>query len=126
MPGEPSSSRDGKKVGNVSQLDLKSLRFPGDFRRVLNEGRRYRSGSIVIVRSLGRTGQPRLGLVVARSAGGAVTRNRIKRRLRHACRTLPFEPGMDYVIIASRQVASMPYQELVGWLERAVTRVGDG
>jgi ribonuclease P protein component len=124
-PGGPSSSRAGKKVGNVSPPDLESLRSPGDFRKALAEGRRYRCESIVLVRSLGRDGSPRLGLVVAKSAGSAVIRNRIKRRLRHACRRLRFEPGTDYVIIASRPVAHVPYPKLVGWIERALRGVGD-
>ena len=121
----PSSNRDGKKAGNVSPPDLESLRSRDEFRRVLSQGRRYRSGGIVVVRSLGRPGRPRVGLIVGKSSGGAVTRNRIKRRLRHVYRNLPLKPGTDYVIIGSRQVATVSHRELVGWLQRAVTEVDD-
>ena len=67
-----------------------------------------------------RAGPPRVGLVVAKSAGNAVTRNRIKRRLRHIVRTLPLKPGIDYVIIGASQVAEVSHPQLVGWLERAL------
>jgi ribonuclease P protein component len=73
-----------------------------------------------MVQCSGGPGAPRVGLVVSKSTGQAVVRNRIKRRLRHALRTVQLEPGMDYVIIASSQVADAPHPQLLGWLERAV------
>jgi ribonuclease P protein component len=58
--------------------------------------------------------------VVSKSTGDAVTRNRIKRRLRHSLRAVQLKPGMDYVIIGNSQVADAPHPQLVGWLERAM------
>jgi ribonuclease P protein component len=48
------------------------------------------------------TEEPRLGLAVPRSVGGAVVRNRIKRQLREAWRTLlgDVPRGRDYVLVA--------------------------
>jgi ribonuclease P protein component len=47
-------------------------------------------------------GEPRLGLAVPRSVGSAVSRNRIKRQLREAWRSLleQVPPGKDYVLVA--------------------------
>jgi ribonuclease P protein component len=73
-----------------------------------------------MVQCPGLAGPPRVGLVVSKSAGNAVTRNRIKRRLRHIVRTLPLKPGIDYVIIGASQVAEVSHPQLVGWLERAL------
>ena len=70
----------------------------------------------------GRPGAARLGLAVS-AAGGAVTRNRVKRRLRHAVRELELQPGMDYVIIANREVAEAAYTRVRGWLGRALEEV---
>ncbi len=121
----PFSNRVAKKAGSVSPPDLESLRSSPDFRRVLNEGKRYRSGGLVVVASSEHPGPTRYGLVVSKSSGNAVTRNRIKRRLRHCIRSMQVEPGHDYVIIASKQVADVPHTRLVGWLERAMTGLAD-
>ncbi|MGH8946686.1 MAG: ribonuclease P protein component [Acidimicrobiia bacterium] len=121
MPGAPSSRRVVTRGGSVSRSDPESLRFTPDFRRVLRTGSRSRQGAIVVVRSPGRPGAPRVGLVVSRSVGEAVRRNRIKRRLRHAVRAIQLESDMDYVIIASGPVADAPFPEVVQWLERALS-----
>ncbi|MFB3043889.1 MAG: ribonuclease P protein component [Acidimicrobiia bacterium] len=90
----------------------------------MTKGKRSRKGGIVMVGSPGQPGPPRLGLVVSKGSGNAVTRNRIKRRLRHAARELQLQPGMDYVIIASSQVAEVEYTQVQGWLDRALEGVG--
>jgi ribonuclease P protein component len=61
-----------------------------------------------------------VGLVVSKSSGGAVTRNRIKRRLRHAIVGKALQPGMDYVIIANREVSEAPFAQIETWLSRAL------
>lgn len=74
----------------------------------------------MLIELSGEPGVPRVGLVVSKSAGSAVRRNRIKRRLRHTLREMPLEPGTDYVIIAENQVAEVPQGQLTGWLRRAL------
>lgn len=73
----------------------------------------------------GQNGPPRVGLVVSKSCGTAVKRNRIKRRLRSAARTVELQPGIDYVIIANPQVADAPFDRLTGWLSRAVDSIAE-
>ena len=73
-----------------------------------------------MVSSPGPTGPPRLGLLVSKRCGTAVTRNRIKRRLRSAARELELQPGTDYVIIATRQVDEAPFSKIGEWLRRAL------
>jgi ribonuclease P protein component len=78
-----------------------------------------------MVCSPGQPGTPRLGLLVSKRCGNAVTRNRIKRRLRSATGTVELKPGIDYVIIASGEVADVPFGRLIGWLRRALTESAD-
>ena len=125
VPAAPLSKRDVGRAESVSPPDLESLRSSQDFRKVLSNGRRQRQGAIVLVRSPGRPGPPRLGLVVSKSSGNAVTRNRIKRRLRHAVAELQLQPGTDYVIIANSQVADVSFAQIQGWLSRALQELGD-
>ena len=73
-----------------------------------------------MVTAPGSNGAVRVGLVVSRGSGGAVARNRIKRRLRHAIAGQQFKPGNDYVIIASPQVKEISFAELGTWIRHAL------
>lgn len=64
--------------------------------------------------------ETRIGLVVGKAVGGAVDRNRVKRRLRHALQHIPLEQAMDYVIIGDRQVVDAAFGELRHWLGDAI------
>ncbi len=68
----------------------------------------------------GRPDAFRYGLVVGRKVGGAVERNRIKRRIRHAIAEVSPPPGTDVVVIASKAVGRVEFAELVGWVSDAV------
>lgn len=74
---------------------------------------------MTVVAAPGRSGGPRVGLVVGKSVGNAVKRNRVKRRLRHAIRTISLEPDMDYVVIGGSGVIEARYRDLRNWLQRA-------
>ena len=68
---------------------------------------------------------PRVAFAVARRAGGAVVRNRIRRRLRAACRDLAVRdalPAGDYLLGAGPEAAARPWPELVADLEATVAR----
>lgn len=81
------------------------LRKSAEFRRVTSAGSR-RAGRHVILLQLRREdaseGPSRLGVTVSRKVGGAVERNRVKRRLRAWFRThrADFAAGTDFVVIA--------------------------
>jgi ribonuclease P protein component len=119
-PGVPPSRHVVAKVESGSLPEYETLRNPREFRRVLSAGNRVRSGGVVVAATTGGEELPRVGLVVSKGSGNAVTRNRIKRRLRHAVRELRLQPGMNYVIIANSQVATVPFERVVEWLRRAV------
>jgi ribonuclease P protein component len=65
----------------------------------------------------------RYGITASRKVGGAVQRNRAKRRLRAAAvAILPLSAraGHDYVLIARTATLSRPFAQLTGDLEKAV------
>ncbi|MFN0042671.1 MAG: ribonuclease P protein component [Alphaproteobacteria bacterium] len=71
----------------------------------------------------------RLGLTASRKVGGAVVRNRARRRLREAARAVLPErgrAGFDYVLIARRTTPSRPYALLLADLCAALAAIHRG
>jgi ribonuclease P protein component len=90
-----------------------------DFRRIVRTGRRRR-GSLVLAyaRPGGETGPLRMGVIVAKNVGGAVVRNRVRRRIKAVGWQLAHEvQGMDVVVRALPPAAGAPFAEI----EREVT-----
>lgn len=69
-------------------MSATSLTRARDFRRIQSTGRRARSNGVAVAALPGADarGPSRMGLAVGRRVGGAVVRNRVKRRLRHVVR----------------------------------------
>ena len=86
------------------------LRRPVDFKATLKRGVRVGRPTVVL-HATAIAGPPsRAGFVVSKSVGNAVTRNRVKRRLRHlmASRLDHDAPAMDVVVRALPPAASGP------------------
>ena len=68
----------------------------------------------------------RFGLSTGRRLGGAVVRNRVRRRLREALRVMTpsFQPGWDVLIIARPAIVETDHDTLVGALHRTLERGG--
>jgi ribonuclease P protein component len=67
-----------------------------------------------------------LGLTASKKVGGAVERNRARRRLREAARQLLPElgvPGVDYVLVARQQTPSAPWPALLDDVRNALIRL---
>jgi ribonuclease P protein component len=104
------------------------LRRRADFTATVRGGRRGSRGSLVVHLVIHNT-KPgpveqsvRAGFVVSRAVGGAVVRNRVRRRLRHLARerlaNLP--PGSSVVVRALPEAASRSYTELGFELDAAL------
>ncbi len=70
----------------------------------------------------------RVGLTVTKKVGGAVERNRIKRRLREALRVpgLATDASHDYVIVARRDALTVPFSGLVADLRKCFGDAASG
>jgi len=64
----------------------------------------------------------RYGLVTSKKVGGAVVRNRIKRRLREIAKRLPVQPGWDIVLVARPSIAGAEYQEIKEKIEELLAK----
>ena len=78
----------------------------------------------IVVQMLEREGEAiRAGFTATRKVGGAVVRNRAKRRMREAARALLPEfgrPGSDYVFVARGGTATRPWARLLDDVKSAL------
>ena len=69
----------------------------------------------------GENGLPQVGIVASRRVGGAVTRNRAKRRLREALKRVELRQDTAYVVVASPDTAGMGFDHLIHGLGDAIS-----
>ena len=100
------------------------LRLRKEFAVVYRKGR-AQSSHLLVVRVLPNDSQvSRFGFVVGKVVGGAVVRNRVKRRLREAARRLPMRDGFDIVVSARKPAADAGFDALYGALASLAGRAG--
>jgi ribonuclease P protein component len=90
------------------------------FLALQQQGRRARGGSLTVTWLAPLPGDlampPRVGFAVGKATGGAVVRNRVRRRLRAALRRLVAEdrlPAGTYLLGGGASLASMPWADLL-------------
>jgi ribonuclease P protein component len=66
----------------------------------------------------------RYGFSVGRRVGGAVVRNRVKRRLREILRLAPLKPGWDIIFIARPSAAVSDFAGLGKSVQGLLSRAG--
>jgi ribonuclease P protein component len=108
-----------------------TLKARADFLRVAAKGVRAAAPGLILQAAPGSAGEAvmRVGFTATRKLGGAVLRNRAKRRLRAVAANVLAKhgkPGTDYVLIARKGTAERPYSALVADLEMALRRVNRG
>jgi ribonuclease P protein component len=106
----PSPARPQPSVGLIGRV-----RGRATF-AALARAQRHAQGSITLrcIRGEG-TGAPRVAYGVGRRTGGAVARNRVRRRLRAAVRACAAQlaPGATYLVSAGPEAVKMSFTELV-------------
>jgi ribonuclease P protein component len=77
-------------------------------------------GGVTVVAAAGGARSPLVGVLAGKAVGGAVRRNRAKRRLREAVARAPLRGDCDYLVIAGEAVATAPFGVLTEWVAAAV------
>ena len=95
------------------------LRKTGDFKAVYTRGRSYVHPAMVVYVLKQEGDSARIGFSVSKKLGGSVDRNRIKRRLREASRSLlpRLTSGADVVVVARSASADSNASALAAVME---------
>jgi len=91
-----------------------SLCRNSEFQRLYRRGKSAVRPTLVMYAGKGRKEQIRLGITVGKKIGGAVCRNRAKRRIRELFRLTQTEikRGNDICIVARGRILTAPYDKL--------------
>lgn len=108
------------------------MRRSADFQQTVRRGARGGRPTLVVhVTTTTDPGPPVVGLVVSRAVGGAVVRNRVRRRLREIVRArLAVLPAGAHVVVRAQAAAASASfarleADLDAALDRALRRAGD-
>ncbi len=114
-------------AGVVKVLPVQSrLTSADDFRGCVRGGVRVGRPTLVLHARTTSSPPSRAGFVVSKAVGNAVTRNRVKRRLRHlVAEVLPASPSVDVVVRALPAAASGELRgDLTSAMEAALGKLG--
>jgi len=96
------------------------------FRALRQHGRRAGRGPLTVTwlpPAAGEAAPPRAGFAIGRSVGGAVVRNRVRRRLRAALREVQAGgrlPAGTYLLAGRAELADLPWPALVALVETTI------
>jgi ribonuclease P protein component len=116
----------GSEGGAKFPRSMRLLRH-SDFELVYKRGKRYFAADMtVFYLARGEGKAPRVGFTVAKVLGGAVERNRMRRRLREAVRLCRRElvAPVDLVINPKRSALTAAFSELENEISRAFEVIG--
>ncbi|HEV7520725.1 MAG TPA: ribonuclease P protein component [Candidatus Angelobacter sp.] len=114
LPDGPTVNETSKKVSQGFPRDARLLKH-ADFQVVYKEGRKHFSGNMkAFYRERESVAGPRVGFTVGKVLGGAVDRNRIRRRMRAAVRKHLCELAkpLDLVLHPRKSVLTLKFAEL--------------
>lgn len=135
---KPAEARSSAQAARLRFPKSARLQKHSDFERVYRHGRRYSLPNMAVfylrsteTRDTGNVvrSSVRVGFTVPRALGGAVQRNRIKRRMREAVRlALPHLTTLaaDVVINPRVTVAQIPFPELLAEVNQAFEAIEHG
>jgi ribonuclease P protein component len=129
---EPSGLRKPAKASGRGALGFppsSRILRSADYRTVYDKGIRVSGplfAAFCLARDAERESGARLGLTTPRALGGAVVRNRIKRRFREAFRLhrMEFGPQWDIVINPRRAALMAEFPEIERGLRKVIEKCG--
>jgi ribonuclease P protein component len=95
-----------------------------EFRRVRRTGKSYAHPLVLLIANRTKSEQYRHGVTASRSIGGAVKRNRAKRRMRSALQDFDLNPGWDLILVARPGLDEAPWDKLTRAIGNLLKKAG--
>jgi ribonuclease P protein component len=105
---------------------MERLRHRADFVAAAGGTKVPTAAFVLQARKRDDSGPVRVGFTVSRAVGGAVERNRVRRRLKEIVRlsaATGLSHGHDYVLIGRRAALSLPFEQISEDFKRALRRL---
>jgi len=128
LPARPAVKQTSNKVSQGFPRDARLLKH-ADFQVVYKQGRKHFSGNMTaFYRENQSIAGPRVGFTVGKVLGGAVDRNRIRRRMRSAVRNHLRELArpLDVVLHPRKSVLTLEFSQLDAEIMQVFTAVQRG
>jgi len=125
MPAGPAAA-SGSAPEPIGRPSVERLKKRADFLAAAAGPRVSGPAFVVQARDRADTGPPRVGFTVSKKVGGAVERNRVRRRLREVVRlsdAASLRRGNDYVLVGRRPALELPFDRLIADFARALGRL---
>lgn len=100
------------------------LRKTTDFSTARREGRSWSNRLLVLIARPNGLEVSRIGFSVGKRVGGAVVRNRVKRRVKEATRLAQIQSGWDLVLIARKDASSADFSNIQSSVNDLLGRSG--
>ena len=103
-----------------------TLKENWEFRRLYNKGKSAVGPAVVVYCKKSKNEQNRLGVTVSTKLGGAVVRNRARRRLREVYRLASphLKKGYDFVLVARSKAVDGSFSAMQENFERLCKKLG--
>jgi ribonuclease P protein component len=105
---------------------MEQLKQRADFLAAAKGLKAATAGFVLQARGRDDDGPVRVGFTVSKKVGGAVERNRVRRRLREVvrlCDAGTLRAGHDYVLIGRRAALSLPFDRITKDFDGALRRL---
>lgn len=129
MRSDPSRPAPRPRAGGGPESFGKDRRIlrRAEYLETYATGRRYVGRWLVLFAREGGGERARLGVTVTRKSGGAVVRNRLRRRLRELFRrTAPFSSAIDVVVNVRPGAEAAPFAEIAADFAQLTRKAGAG
>ncbi len=94
-----------------------------DFGRIIKIMKPYRYKDYIVYKEEQNTGISHFGISVGKKVGNAVTRNKIKRQIKHIIDQTPYKNNFNCIIIVKKGITEKTFLEMEKELKEVMRRV---